>query len=164
MYILPWLGNVMVGTTEKKLSEVTNNPTVDQSELTWLINEYCREFGTDTVQAVKDVKSKWCGIRPLVVEDGAEDTKEVSRTHVIEVTPSGLVSVMGGKWTIFRLMGEQCMDKVCEMLSLQGRRSDYKGMKLVGDAGLDWENEVKKFVSAFGVPELYANYYLSTYG
>lgn len=50
------------------------------------------------------VKSKWCGVRPLVVEEGSTvgNSKEVSRSHVLEVSESGLISVMGGKWTIFR--------------------------------------------------------------
>ena len=38
--------------------------------------------------------------------NNASTTKEVSRTHEIEISKSGLISVMGGKWTIFRLMGE----------------------------------------------------------
>jgi glycerol-3-phosphate dehydrogenase len=52
-------------------------------------------------------RSNWTGIRPLVMEDqsGVIDTKSVSRRHVIEQSKSGLISLMGGKWTIYRQMG-----------------------------------------------------------
>lgn len=52
-------------------------------------------------------RSSWTGIRPLVMEDqgGVIDTKSVSRRHVIEQSESGLISLMGGKWTIYRQMG-----------------------------------------------------------
>ena len=52
-------------------------------------------------------RSNWTGIRPLVMEEAVDaiDTKRVSRRHVIEQSESGLISLMGGKWTIYREMG-----------------------------------------------------------
>lgn len=51
---------------------------------------------------------------------------------MIEVSDSGLVSVMGGKWTIFRLMAEQTMDRVSQIIG-SNKKVDYTGVKLVGD-------------------------------
>lgn len=104
--MVPWLGNVVVGTTERKLNEATNDPQVSHEELMWILKSYCEEFNVDAAETARDVKSKWCGVRPLVYSSTATTTKEVSRTHEIEVSKSGLISIMGGKWTIFRLMGE----------------------------------------------------------
>ena len=62
-------------------------------------------FEVDELQ----IQSKWAGHRPLIKAEGS--SKELARTHVIEVDKhSGLISVMGGKWTIFRKMGEEAID------------------------------------------------------
>lgn len=71
---------------------------------------------------------------------------------MIESTESGLVSIMGGKWTIFRLMGKETMDKVCEILKKRDSnfsipQSKYKGVKLIGDSVQDWSNETNKMVA-----------------
>lgn len=58
-------------------------------------------------------KARWCGIRPLVAKDATSDTKKLARTHVIERSDSGLYSLMGGKWTIYRKMGEDLVDQIC---------------------------------------------------
>ena len=60
-------------------------------------------------------KTRWSGIRPLVVEDAeSKDTKSISRKHVIEEQESGLISLMGGKWTIYRKMGADVVDLIYE--------------------------------------------------
>lgn len=59
-------------------------------------------------------KTRWCGLRPLVVDDVTSQTKQISRSHVVEVSSSGLYSLMGGKWTTYRKMGEDVVDKICE--------------------------------------------------
>jgi glycerol-3-phosphate dehydrogenase len=58
-------------------------------------------------------KARWCGIRPLVVDDANSETKKISRSHVIEISKSGLISLMGGKWTTYRRMGQEVVDKIC---------------------------------------------------
>ncbi len=58
-------------------------------------------------------KTRWSGLRPLVCDDADKsDTKSIARTHVIEESKSGLLSLMGGKWTIYRKMGEDLVDKI----------------------------------------------------
>jgi len=56
--------------------------------------------------------SSWTGLRPLVLEEGAKDTKSISRKHVVERTASGLYSLMGGKWTTYRKMAEDLVDEI----------------------------------------------------
>jgi glycerol-3-phosphate dehydrogenase len=60
-------------------------------------------------------KARWCGLRPLVVDDaGSSDTKSIARKHVIEEQQSGLISLMGGKWTIYRRMGQDLVDLIAK--------------------------------------------------
>jgi glycerol-3-phosphate dehydrogenase len=79
----------------------------------------------------------------LVLADGYKvnskiDTKKISRNHVIEVSDSGLVSVMGGKWTIFRVMAEETVDGIFKILQSRGENRAFKPsissyVRLVGD-------------------------------
>jgi hypothetical protein len=63
----------------------------------------------------EDVKSAWSGIRPLIrdpkklAEPGAKSS-QLSRSHVVDVSPSGMVSILGGKWTTYRRMAEEAID------------------------------------------------------
>lgn len=57
-------------------------------------------------------KARWAGLRPLVLANEAKGTKDIARTHVIERSSSGLYSLMGGKWTTYRKMGEDLMNEV----------------------------------------------------
>jgi glycerol-3-phosphate dehydrogenase len=49
----------------------------------------------------------------LVVDDASKTTKDIARTHIIEKSDSGLYSLLGGKWTIYRKMGEDIIDQIC---------------------------------------------------
>lgn len=61
-------------------------------------------------QLIKWEKARWTGLRPLVLADDAKSTKDIARTHVVERSKSGLYSLMGGKWTTYRKMGEDLLD------------------------------------------------------
>lgn len=61
-----------------------------------------------------DVLSAWTGIRPLVQDPNKTDTQSIARNHVIHVSNSGLVTIAGGKWTTYREMAAQTIDKVLE--------------------------------------------------
>jgi glycerol-3-phosphate dehydrogenase len=56
-----------------------------------------------------------------VAEDAEEDTKNIARKHVIEELNSGLLSLMGGKWTIYRKMGEDLVDVICQKEKEKGK-------------------------------------------
>ena len=60
-----------------------------------------------------DVLSAWAGIRPLVKDPNKEDTQSLVRNHVIHVSPSGLVTIAGGKWTTYRSMVRNHSVKIC---------------------------------------------------
>ena len=54
--------------------------------------------------------SAWTGIRPLVQDPNKEDTQSIARNHIVHVSPSGLVTVAGGKWTTYRSMAVDTLD------------------------------------------------------
>ena len=104
------------------------------------------------------------------------DTKKVSRKHVIEVSESGLISVMGGKWTIYRKMGEDTVDTIFrEFKGLESRPSVSKHIKLIGEfvktdrgANQNRKTLIKEYSTLlqkqYNIPYEDAKYFVRMYG
>lgn len=101
IFVLPWLGQTMVGTTDEMVDEVTDRPVVSESDIEYLLSYYNRYSSKPAT--LKDVKSYWSGLRPLIAAK-SESTAELVRDHTIYTAPSGLITMAGGKWTAVRRM------------------------------------------------------------
>ena len=106
IFAIPWLGKVIIGTTDLPSATVDTEPGHQESEIDYLletINPYLSEKLTR-----EDVLSVFSGLRPLVTgASGA--TSKLSREHFIDKSPSGLITVAGGKWTTYRRMAEDAL-------------------------------------------------------
>ena len=133
LFAVPWLGKVILGTTDTPRHDLPREPLPFKEEVDFIVNESARYLRRAPQRS--DVKSVWVGLRPLVKpqHDDGDDTKGLSREHTVLVSRSGLVTVTGGKWTTYRAMAEDVLDK-CAERSLLERRS--KGvtthLKLIG--------------------------------
>ena len=133
LFAVPWLGKVILGTTDTPRHDLAREPLPFKEEVDFILNESARYLRR--APARSDVKSVWVGLRPLVKpqDDEGDNTKGLSREHTVLVSRSGLVTVTGGKWTTYRAMAEDVLDK-CVEKSLLERRS--KGvtthLKLIG--------------------------------
>lgn len=111
LFAVPWLGRVILGTTDTARDAVEHDPRPLPAELDFILGEAARHLAHAPTRA--DVRSVWVGMRPLVrplAEDGA-DRKALSREHTVLITRSGLVSVTGGKWTTYRAMAEDVLQR-----------------------------------------------------
>ena len=80
-----------------------------------------------------DVLAAWSGIRPLVRDPKAKNTQSIARNHIIDVSPSDLITIAGGKWTTYRSMAEETIDEVVKVGHFShATNSKTNGMKLVG--------------------------------
>ena len=133
LFAVPWLGKVILGTTDTPRNDLTLEPMAFKEEVDFILNESARYLSSAPSRA--DVKSVWVGLRPLVKpqDDDGDNTKGISREHTVMVSRSGMVTVTGGKWTTYRAMAEDVLD-ACADKSLLERRD--KGvtthLKLVG--------------------------------
>ena len=114
LFAVPWLGKTILGTTDTPRSDVVREPLAFKEEVDFILNESARYLTHAPARA--DIKSIWVGLRPLVKPvdddgDAAESTKGLSREHTILISHSGLVTVTGGKWTTYRAMAEDVLDK-----------------------------------------------------
>jgi glycerol-3-phosphate dehydrogenase len=112
LFMLPWQNHTLVGTTDSKEPAQTL-PGPPQDEINWILNECKRYLSPDLKVRRSDVLSAWRGWRPLAADPNAPPGAPVSRDHVIsENDETGIIFIAGGKWTTWRLMAEQVVDRV----------------------------------------------------
>jgi glycerol-3-phosphate dehydrogenase len=111
LFAVPWLGKVILGTTDTPRNDLAREPEPFHEEVEFILRESARYLSRAPRQA--DVKSVWVGLRPLVKppDDDGDNTKGLSREHTVLVSKSGLVTVTGGKWTTYRAMAEDVLQK-----------------------------------------------------
>lgn len=133
LFGVPWLGKIILGTTDTPRHDLEREPAAFREEVAFILGESARYL--KRAPGPSDVKSIWVGLRPLVrpPDDDGDDTKALSREHTVLVSRAGLVTVTGGKWTTYRAMAEDVLEK-CFEKSLLERRKDgvTANFRLVG--------------------------------
>lgn len=143
LFAIPWHGATIVGTTDESVDGPAAEPRAMQSEKSFLFDHIAKYFGHRP--RADEVLSVWSGLRPLVKKGNAK-TSKLSRDHTILVSPTGLITVTGGKWTTYRRMGFDTINRACEVADLPKSQSRTLDLKLHGwtmeDAGSAyvWEN------------------------
>jgi len=130
LFAVPWHGKLLIGTTDTPLDSYPLDSIPQKQEIDFLLNhasEYLVKNPT-----LKDIKSIFSGIRPLVTDGNPSNTAEISREHKIEVSDSGLVSIMGGKWTTYRKMAKDVINVASTLVSLPRVKSKTQHLKLHG--------------------------------
>jgi len=123
LFAVPWLGHTLLGTTDTPRADLAEEPRPFAEEIAFILGEAGRYLARAPKRA--DVTSAWVGLRPLVrpTGDAGADTKRLSREHTIAVSGSGLVTVTGGKWTTYRAMAEDVLERCFETGLLDPRPS-----------------------------------------
>ncbi len=121
LFAVPWLGKVILGTTDTPRNDLALEPEPFDEEVQFILSEAARYLQRAPTRA--DVRSVWVGLRPLVKpqDDDGDNTKGLSREHTVLVSRSGLVTVTGGKWTTYRAMAEDVLQKCFDKALLPAR-------------------------------------------
>ncbi|MBJ7418192.1 MAG: FAD-dependent oxidoreductase [Niveispirillum sp.] len=135
LFVLPWLGRTVLGTTDTPIETASMEPRAQEEEIQFLL-DHAAEYLT-RAPARSDVLSVFTGIRPLVKVKGASGTSAVPRDHVLMVSDSGLVTITGGKWTTYREMAEQTVDTAANVGHLPSKPSPTRDLRLHGWAARD---------------------------
>ena len=111
LFIVPWHNRLLIGTTDTPVKNISLEPVALETEVQFILKTAALYLTKTPTR--KDVLSVFAGLRPLAApgEEGG-NTKEISRSHKILFSDSGLFSILGGKWTTYRKMGEDMMDRV----------------------------------------------------
>ncbi|MBN2616447.1 MAG: glycerol-3-phosphate dehydrogenase/oxidase [Bacteroidales bacterium] len=131
LFAVPWHGKVIVGTTDTQMEEISLEPRALKEEIDFILSTAGQYLTYQPKRS--DVLSVFAGLRPLAApgEEG-EKTKEISRSHKVTVSPSGLVNIIGGKWTTYRKMGEDTLDKAVMVAGLEEKSSVTADMPIHG--------------------------------
>jgi len=139
LFAIPWMGKVVVGTTDTPVNVITNEPVAMDEEIGFIL----RNAGKYMIRQPgrKDILSVFAGLRPLAADpDNPDTTREISRRHKITLSSSGLLSVYGGKWTFYRRMAEETIDKAAAAGLLESRPCGTKDLCLVSLNGAGKES------------------------
>lgn len=161
IFLVPWHTRVTIGTTDTKGGDI-DQPVPNADDVQYLLdvtNDYLKTKLTKT-----DIISSWAGYRPLVSPAGnAGDTSKLSRTHVVNDGPGGMITITGGKLTTYRRMGQDTIDHmaqrtgqaikhVTEDMLLDGAQGHAEASAAVDEAAarLGWNADVMRRVKEYG--------------
>ena len=144
LFAVPWHDHVVVGTTDTPLDDIAVEPQALEEEIDFILNNAALYMKNKPTRA--DVKSIFAGLRPLVsVNDPNVKSKEISRHHKVNVSESGLVSILGGKWTTYRKMAEDTLDTATLVGDLEMVPCNTEKLKLHGYMQMDSFNDPLHF-------------------
>jgi glycerol-3-phosphate dehydrogenase len=130
LFAIPWHDRVVLGTTDTPVGEPVREPQPLAAEIDFLLEHAARYL--TRAPAPCDVRSTFAGLRPLVRRASERSTSALSRDHTIVVSPAALVSVTGGKWTTYRRMAQEVLDRAEEACGLDRRPCRTADLRLHG--------------------------------
>ncbi len=113
VFAIPWNSHTLIGTTDTPLEAVSLEPRPQPAEVEFLLETVADYLDPAPTRA--DVLSIFAGIRPLVAKGGKDHTSKLGRDHAIRVSTPGLVSIVGGKWTAYRQMAQDGVDRAAQV-------------------------------------------------
>jgi glycerol-3-phosphate dehydrogenase len=146
LFAVPWGGRLLVGTTEREVAP-GDDLYVAEEEVTYMLRQL-NKYLTKPLQP-SDIVSGFAGARPLVSAGDGGGTQRIARDDVIEIdAKSGLISIMGGKWTTHRAMAEDTINAVQKALGVAVSESLTRAHVLHGGEGFTsdlWEKLIRMY-------------------
>jgi glycerol-3-phosphate dehydrogenase len=140
LFVVPWGGRLLVGTTEQEVS-AGDELFVSREDVDFMLTQFNKYLERPVLPS--EIVSGFAGARPLVSADENQSTKKIARDDVIEIdAASGLISIMGGKWTTHRAMAEDTIDAVQKALGIPVTECPTRAHLLHGGEGFPsdfWE-------------------------
>jgi glycerol-3-phosphate dehydrogenase len=132
LFAIPWHDKLLLGTTDTLVNHIETEPHATQTEVDFVI----RNFNCYASRPIGygDVLSVFAGLRPLAKKGTQQKTAVMPRDHQVTVLPTGLVHVTGGKWTTYRRMAEDAVNKAITSAGLPFAACNTKNLPIHGAA------------------------------
>lgn len=144
LFAVPWHDKIVVGTTDTLVKKPSLEPIALETEIEFVLQAAQKFLTKNPTRA--DVLSVFAGLRPLAApEKKGQSTKEVSRSHKIIVSETGLITITGGKWTTYRKIAEDIVDKAIVVHHLPKRKCITNHLSIHGNkknSSSDLENHL----------------------
>jgi glycerol-3-phosphate dehydrogenase len=142
MFAIPWHNRVLIGTTDTPVNELVLEPRPLAQEIEFLL-EHAGHY-LAKAPARSDIKSAFAGLRPLVKTAQTRNTSLVPRDHTILVSQSGMITVTGGKWTTYRHMAEETIDRAEQVGGLEHRPCKTQALGIRSESEPDVSRAVRE--------------------
>jgi glycerol-3-phosphate dehydrogenase len=133
IFAVPWHNHTVIGTTDTPRADMPLEPRPLPGEVDFILETIAPYLSRKPSRS--DIRSVYAGIRPLVRGGDASNTSKLGRDHEVRVSSSGLISVLGGKWTTYRKMAEDCVDEAISVGGLKPAPCTTKTMHIHGHPG-----------------------------
>jgi glycerol-3-phosphate dehydrogenase len=130
LFAIPWHQHAVIGTTDIPTENMSLEPRAMEQEIDFLLRHASHYLAKPVGR--RDVLSIYAGQRPLVSANHGEKTSKISRDHTIITSSSDLVTITGGKWTTYRLMGFDAVNHLVEIGKLPKKESRTENLRLHG--------------------------------
>jgi glycerol-3-phosphate dehydrogenase len=108
LFLIPWADKWIVGTTDTPYTGDRREPLADRDDVEYIIKEANKVLKPKL--KIQDVIGVYAGLRPLVANKKDSSTTKLSREHTVDRSAPGFVSIAGGKYTTYRVMGKDVID------------------------------------------------------
>lgn len=171
LFAIPRGGKSYIGTTDTFYQDDLQSPKITKEDCMYLLAEVNHQFEINLQLA--DIESSWAGIRPLISGKG-RNPSEISRKDEIWYSPSGMLSIAGGKLTGYRKMAERVVDEICDFFKQEfGMIYAHCQTEKLPISGGEFENSgeyetaLQMFIkqgTEMGLDQIVAKQLASTYG
>jgi glycerol-3-phosphate dehydrogenase len=166
-FVLPWKEETLIGTTDQDYKEDPAHVRATPEEVAYLIHETHRVFPNSGLTE-DQVIARFAGVRPLVNEAGV-GASEVSRETDVSEGPGGMISIVGGKYTLYRLTAQRVVDRVVRKSRMKANPSQSDQQTPLWGGGMasleDYlQTEVPSAIRKYGVPQEEVQRLIRVYG
>jgi glycerol-3-phosphate dehydrogenase len=136
LFAIPWHNHLVVGTTDTPIESPSYEPLPLEEEIAFVLETADQYLSRPPKR--EDILSIYVGIRPLVKAGGGDGgspsakTSTLSRDHTIHIDNSGLLTIVGGKWTTYRHMAEDTVDHAITLGKLADKPCATRDLKIHG--------------------------------
>ena len=163
LFLIPWNNQWLVGTTDTPYTEDRSKPLADRSDVEYIINEANKVLKPKL--KIEDVIGVYAGLRPLVSNNKDSETTKLSREHTVDRSAPGFVSIAGGKYTTYRVMGKDVIDLAAVELRRLVADSVTSKLPIVGaDGYFALAQQVDRIAEETGLSVESVSHLLNRYG
>ncbi|MFM1951719.1 MAG: hypothetical protein RJA33_513 [Actinomycetota bacterium] len=163
LFLIPWGDKWIVGTTDTPYEGDRANPHATSEDVQYILDQANRVL--DPKLSREQIIGVYAGLRPLVSNAAGSSTTKLSREHTVDRSAPGFISIAGGKYTTYRVMGKDAVDLAVLDLRRVVAESCTEKLPLVGaDGYFALQQQVSMIAAQYSISEATVNHLLNRYG
>lgn len=163
LFIIPWADKWIVGTTDTPYTGDRAEPFANREDVQYIVDQANRVL-TPQIK-IADIIGVYAGLRPLVANNKGSVTTKLSREHTVDRPAPGFVSIAGGKYTTYRIMGRDVIDLAVNELRKLSPESVTEKLPLIGaDGYFALVQQIERIADESGLDIQTVTHLLNRYG